>query len=195
MDQLKIKTMVNQAKLLSDQVSKDEVTIILSYLSQAIDQVDGDIVEFGCYVGTTSVFLAKMAFNTSHKVYLYDSFSGLPDKTREDNSPLGLTFKPGELMTTKRALLNNLKQAGKISCPIIKKAWFNELTEADVPSKIMFAVLDGDYYKSIKDSFKLIEERLVRGAIIVVDDYSNESLPGAKQAVDEWLRRTGSQIN
>ena len=31
------------------------------------------------------------------RLYVYDSFEGLPEKTKEDTSPLGESFKPGEL--------------------------------------------------------------------------------------------------
>ena len=72
--------------------------------------------------------------------------------------------------------------------PIIKKAWFSDLKDNDVPERISFAFLDGDYYNSICDSFKLINNKLSPGAIIIVDDYTNESLPGARKAVDEWLK-------
>lgn len=59
----------------------------------------------------------------------------------------------------------------------------------------MFAFLDGDYYESIKNSLKLIENKLANQSVIVVDYYSNEALPGAAKAVDEWLvHRTGYSL-
>ena len=51
----------------------------------------------------------------------------------------------------------------------------------------MFAFLDGDYYWSIRDSLRVIKPHLTKDAIIVVDDYANEALPGTACAVDEWL--------
>ena len=64
----------------------------------------------------------------------------------------------------------------------------------DVPSKICFAYLDGDYYRSIKDSLKLIEPFLSDKSTVVVDDYYNESLPGVKKAVDEWIKDRSIKI-
>lgn len=148
--------------------------------------VAGDVVEFGCYVGTTSVYLAERLKTTDRDLWLYDSFEGLPPKTSEDASPAGEQFKTGELLATKKQLLLNLKQA-HVPMPKITKGWFSDLTEQQVPARIAFAFLDGDYYHSIKDPLKLIWSRLSPGAIIVVDDYANEALPGAAKAVDEWL--------
>ena len=74
-----------------------------------------------------------------------------------------------------------------LSVPKIKKAWFNELKEEDLPGKIAFSFLDGDLYSSIKDSLRLVENKMISGGMIVVHDYTNEALPGVVKAVDEWL--------
>lgn len=174
--------------LLSDQVDEREVRVVLRELEKVLGrEVPGDVTEFGCYVGTTSVFLANRLKATGRKLHLYDSFEGLPPKTGEDESPAGMQFKTGELLATKKQLIKNLKQAN-VPMPVIKKGWFSDLDDADVPAQIAFAFLDGDYYHSVRDPLKLIWPRLAPGAIIVVDDYANEALPGAARAVDEWLR-------
>lgn len=174
--------------LLSDQVSEKEIKILLRELNAVLDRyVAGDVVELGCYVGTASLFLAKALAGSGRELYLYDSFAGLPEKTAEDASPAGLQFKAGELLATKKQLIQNLKKAN-VALPKIKKAWFDELKPSDLPDKIAFAFLDGDYYQSIMDSLKLVWPKLAPGAVVVVDDYSNPALPGASKAVDEWLK-------
>lgn len=175
------------AKLLSDQIDESELVVIVRELKRIVqDNIAGDVVEFGCYVGTTSVFLAKILQNTNKKLYLYDSFAGLPEKSIQDNSPLGEQFKAGELLATRKQLIKNLQNA-KVPMPIIKKAWFSDLIDRDLPVNISFAFLDGDYYDSILDSLLLIEKHLSKGSIIVIDDYGNDALPGAARAVDKWL--------
>lgn len=174
-------------KLLSDQVDEREVSVVLRELERVLASgVPGDVTEFGCYVGTTSVHIAKRLKDTGWTLWLYDSFEGLPPKTAEDRSPAGEQFVTGELLATKKQLIKNLTQA-HVPMPKITKGWFSELTEQQVPEQIAFAFLDGDYYHSIKDPLKLIWPRLSPGAIVVVDDYANEALPGAAKAVDEWL--------
>jgi O-methyltransferase len=175
-------------KLLSDQVDEREVSVVLRELERVLTAiVPGDVTEFGCYVGTTSVYLAERLKDTGRTLWLYDSFEGLPPKTAEDSSPAGEQFKTGELLATKKQLILNLKQA-HVPMPKITKGWFSELTAADVPERVAFAFLDGDYYHSVKDPLKLLWPRLSPGAIVVVDDYANEALPGAARAVDEWLQ-------
>ena len=172
-------------KLLSDQIDEHELEIILRELEKAISS-EGHTVEFGCYVGTTSVPMAKRLAATDKKLYVYDSFEGLPEKTIEDQSPAGLQFKSGELAASKKQLIKNFKQAD-LPLPVINKGWFSEISNEQVPQSICFAYLDGDYYLSVLDPLKLIWNKLSPGAIILVDDYANEALPGASKAVDYWL--------
>jgi O-methyltransferase len=184
----RIITQKSRGVLLSDQVDAREISIILRELENVLSRsVVGDVVEFGCFVGTTSVFLAKRLKTTEKALFLYDSFEGLPPKSIEDESPAGYQFKAGELLATKKQLIHNLKQV-HVPMPRIIKGWFHMLEKTDVPNKICFAFLDGDYYHSIMDPLNLIWDHLTPGAIIVVDDYANEALPGAAKAVDEWLR-------
>ena len=177
----------NKMKLLSDQIDERELTIILRELTSVLkSDAEGDVVEFGCYVGTTSVPMAKLLQTTQRTLYVYDSFEGLPEKTSEDKSPAGEQFVAGELSASKKVFIKNFKQAG-VPLPVITKGWFSDVTEDQVPDKIAFAFLDGDYYRSVLDPLKLIWPRLAPGAVIIVDDYANEALPGAAKATDEWL--------
>lgn len=178
--------------LLSDQVDGAEINIITRELKRVIDKgITGDVCEFGCYLGTTSVYIAKQIEGCDKTFYVYDSFAGMPEKTNEDSSPLGDSFKPGELLAPKKQFIKNMKQSG-VKMPIIKKAWFSDLTIDDIPKKVSFVYLDGDYYRSIVDPLKLLKGRLSSGATIVVDDYSNPALPGVARAIDEWLKRNNA---
>lgn len=177
-------------KLLSDQVDEKEISVILRELAKTRDIV-GDVVEFGCFVGTTSVFLAHEIekWGGQKTLWLYDSFEGLPEKSQEDVNSLGEVFKKGELLATKKQLISNLKKSGVRKMPKITKGWFDSLSKEQVPAKISFAFLDGDYYRSILDPLELIWDNLESGAVVVVDDYGNHALPGASKAVDEWCQK------
>ena len=173
------------------QVSAVETATILELLESTITaNVPGDVVEFGCYKGDTSILLQKLLHSTGatdKTLWLYDSFEGLPPKTAEDASAAGDSFKAGELFVTKREVVAKFKKAG-LRVPRIKKAFFEHLSAADLPEQISFAFLDGDLYGSIKTSLTLVTPRLSPGAIIIVHDYNNPELPGSAKAVDEYLR-------
>lgn len=133
---------------------------------------------------------AKLVDNVqpgSKRLWIYDSFAGLPEKTREDASGAGANFQAGELLVTKREVVDKIRKHGLRNI-IIKKAWFDDLTDADLPVQIAFAFCDGDLYGSIKTSLRLVRPRLAKGGIIIVHDYNNPELPGSARAVDEFLR-------
>lgn len=194
------------------QVSPAETEIILELFKATMD-IPGDAVEFGCYKGDTSILLAQAlkecgsnAVSAVKRLWLYDSFAGLPEKTAEDASPAGSEFKGGELLANKHKLLLRFKRAN-LPRPLVKKAFFKDLTPEDLPAQIAFAFLDGDLYDSIKDSLALVVPRLT-GTLsaptsntartpavsqssatptIIIHDYQNPKLPGVTRAVDEFL--------
>jgi O-methyltransferase len=178
--------------IISDQVTRERLRVVLSEFEKVLQKnVAGDIVEFGCYIGTTSLFLRRLldAYKHSreHVLHVYDSFSGLPEKSMKDNSVAGDQFKAGELNVSKKQLLHEFHKANLVP-PKVHKGWFSELTSKDVPEHIAFAFLDGDFYDSILDSLNLIWPRLEAGAIVTVDDFGREALPGAERAVRDFLR-------
>lgn len=184
-----IEDLLRTYRLISDQVDQKEVELVLRALEQALVRTpEGAVVEFGCYTGTTSLFISRLLERVAQgrMFHVYDSFEGLPEKRREDQSRAGDQFRVGELLATKKQFIMNYKKASLL-LPRIHKGWFNELTSADIPDAIAFAFLDGDYFESIATSLQLVWPRLVTGAIIVVDDYANEALPGAAKALDAWL--------
>lgn len=187
------KELLAKYPLISDQVNKEQVEVILRELEVTLDKgLDGAIVEFGCYVGTTSLFIRRLldVRGEQREFHVYDSFEGLPPKTREDASRAGEQFTAGELMVSKKQFVREFQKAG-LQPPIVHKGWFKDLTEADVPEKIAFAFLDGDFYESIKGSLKLVLPRLQRDSAIIIDDYAREALPGVAKAAHELLPNVG----
>ena len=176
----------------NDQVSESETKKILQIASECL-VLDGDFVELGCYKGDTSLLLAELLKNNQKKLWIYDSFEGLPDKTSADISELGRDFKPGELAVTKREVKMRFLRAG-LPVPIIKKAWFQDLGSDDLPNEIALAFLDGDFYESIKISLELVWPRMNEKGVIVIHDYSNQALPGVALAIDEWLNDKSCKV-
>ena len=80
----------------NDQVSELETEKILEIARKCL-LVEGDFVELGCYRGDTSLLLAELLVEKSvekpvKKLWIYDSFEGLPEKSEEDESEVGKDF-------------------------------------------------------------------------------------------------------
>lgn len=182
-----VTTLVAKYPLISDQVSTAQVSVILRELERTIEQAtEGAVVEFGCYIGTTSLFIRRLldALDPQRPFHVYDSFAGLPPKTSEDSSGVGEQFVAGELAVSKKQFIREFQKAN-LHPPVVHKAWFSELSDTDVPPHIAFAFLDGDFYTSIRDSLSLVVPRMSKVGTIIVDDYAREALPGAAKAVHE----------
>lgn len=173
------------------QVSDRETKKLLELLEASL-AVSGDVVEFGCYRGDTSLLFQKLLQTKApeKKLWLYDSFEGLPAKTIKDASVAGDAFKAGELLVSKREVVERFKKAGLL-IPRIRKGFFENLSPEDVPEKIAFAFLDGDLYQSIKTSLKLVIDKMTDGSVLIIHDYNNPELPGVARAVDEFLKTQG----
>jgi O-methyltransferase len=184
----------------SDQLSRGELRVILIELQRTFEQgTTGDVVEFGCYKGATSLYLARMLAQSAgaRKLWLYDSFEGLPKKSVEDASSAGEAFQDGALMATKSELQKVFAKHNllhKNFGPIIVRSWFNAIRDDQLPGVISFAFFDGDFYESIRDSFSKTDQHFSEGAIIIIDDYESEQLPGAARAVDEWRAKNHAKI-
>ena len=146
--------------------------------------LEGDVVEVGCFKGCTSRLLqmALERFGSEKQLHVYDSFEGLPEKTKEDGTPL---YEKGLLISSIDVFRNNLKGC---RMPKIHKGWFEDTLPTGLPERICFGFLDGDYYSSIKVSLEHVWPRLSPGGILFVHDYPHPKFVGVAKAVDEFAR-------
>jgi O-methyltransferase len=100
--------------IISDQIGKPALSVVLRELEKVLIQnVEGDVVELGCYIGTTSLFIRRLLnqYSSDKRFYAYDSFEGLPEKVGQDDSGVGQQFKGGELSVSKKQFLNEFRKA------------------------------------------------------------------------------------
>src|ERR1700683_4688473 len=123
---MKFPQLIARHPLLSDQIKTDRLAVVLEELETVLRRpTSGSIVEFGCYIGTTSVFIRRL-LDEYHQTkirpfYVYDSFVGLPKKSVQDTSIVVEEFKAGELSASKKQLLRNFQKAQLVP-PIVFKA-------------------------------------------------------------------------
>tara|TARA_Y100000294_G_C8560421_1_gene338867 strand:- start:101 stop:880 length:780 start_codon:yes stop_codon:yes gene_type:complete len=159
-------------------------------------KLNGDVCEFGVAQGKTSKLIAYLIKNTNKKLYLFDSFKGLPRPSKEDVL-IDDIFNLGDMKayqgTMSHAKHKVLNELAKIKFNqkkfIINEGFFNQssLNKFSFPKKISFAYIDFDFYQPILDALKSLENRLMLKGIIIVDDYDHFS-SGVKKAVDYWLK-------
>lgn len=185
--------LLSKYPIISDQIKKPALAVVLGQLERILSDSKplGAVVEFGCYVGTTSLFIRRMLDNyqqsSARQFHVYDSFEGLPEKTSDDQSSVGVDFRGGELAVGRKQLLAEFQKVHLVP-PKVHKAWFKDLTASQVPDGIAFAFLDGDFYESILSSLRLVWPRLQPGGVVCIDDYQRPALPGVERAVHDFFQ-------
>ncbi|MDS0279056.1 TylF/MycF family methyltransferase [Halomicroarcula sp. S1AR25-4] len=154
--------------------------------------VPGDVVELGCFRGTSAVLFQRVLahYAPARDLHVYDSFEGLPPKSEADgDAPL----EEGFCYATVEELRDRF-DAFDAAHPTVHEGWFEETLPEELPETIAYAHLDGDFYDSVLTSLEAVYPRLAEGAIVVVDDYVDPSvldhhdiLPGVKEACDEFF--------
>jgi len=130
------------------------------FLAEALMSIgaDGDVVECGCFCGVSSSKLSIICEILNKKLYIYDSFEGLP-KTGRSNSDFsfrrkveGDDWKTGSFASDLESVQTNIKNYGEISLCSFYKGWFNDsLTPENLPKQISFAFTDVDLPSSSRE--------------------------------------------
>jgi O-methyltransferase len=175
-------------------INHEQIKNLVHYLINIIDNdIDGDVVEFGCYVGESSKYLMKTLneLQSNKQLYVYDSFEGLPDLSEWEKNT---GWRAGTLKTNEDVLIQNFKSNG-LPLPIIHKDWFKDVPNEKIPNKICYAFLDGDFYDSIYDSLVKIYDNVVDGGVILFHDYLRPDLPGVDAAIRDFLKKRGVEYD
>lgn len=140
--------------------------------------VEGIIVEVGVYKGGSAIELMKVAKERNQELWLFDTFTGMPEASSIDYHKLG-DFASCDYESVK-SLLPEAK--------IFKGFFPNETWDLiQVKKQISFAHIDCDQYVSISNCINCFKPFMLKGSIMWFDDYGHGHLPGAQKAVDEFL--------
>jgi O-methyltransferase len=166
---------------------------ILNALTETIG-VSGDCCEFGVAEGATSALIASAIRNSNKKLWLFDSFEGLPKPTEKDqlkndifnlgtmDAYAGTMSTPIEFVKSKLKTINFPFDRTMIVPGFIEET----INQTPLPTKVSFAYIDFDFHEPIKIALEFLLNVTTRNSIIIVDDYDYFST-GAKTAVDEFI--------
>jgi hypothetical protein len=168
---------------------------LITLLNQVL-ALPGDVCECGVGTGATSALFANELRGTAKRLWLYDTFAGLPKPTAEDRliddiDHLGtMAAYEGRMNHPQAEVSSRLQTLGipDDAYRIVAGLFENSVSAGRLPEQVCFAYVDFDFYAPIILALDIISARLVPGGIIVVDDYGFFS-EGAQRAVDAFLSR------
>lgn len=158
------------------------------------NSLKGAVAECGVWRGLSSYLMCKYIQDSiedykGESLYLFDSFEGLSEATpididsRSFNKNWPVQPGKGAYAAQDAVAKMTLHEFPNIS---FNKGWIPEVFEYQEPRDYKFVHIDVDLHKPIFSSLEYFWPKLVKGGVIVVDDYGSLHWPGAKAAVEEF---------
>jgi O-methyltransferase len=178
----------------------------IDYLSE--HSIFGDIVECGVWRGGSMMAVARTLLRSgdvSRTLHLFDTFEGMPPPNEHDRTVLDGVLAADLL--AKEEKTNSLNWAvagldvvranfGSVGYPSDRARFvvgrIEETIPVEAPEQIALLRLDTDWYESTMHELLHLYPRLVRGGVLIVDDYGHWG--GARKAVDEYLEENGISL-
>jgi len=150
--------------------------------------IPGDLIECGVWKGGACIFMRgilKAHGANERKVWVADSFRGLPKSTEEDGE---LDLSPGawpQLAISIERVKSYFELFGLLDEGVrFLPGWFSETLPNAPIERLAVLRLDGDLYASTRDALTDLYDKLSPGGFVIVDDYA--LLPSCARAVEEF---------
>ncbi len=160
-----------------------------------VSSVSGDIVECGVFKGGSAALIACAAYPSPfvRRIWLFDSFEGLPRPTKEDGQEALQRFHEG----WNRGDISELKklfQTFSVLDPRIHivKGYFQDTFQSISISQIALLHIDADWYHSVKLCLERFYEFVQPGGFIALDDYGRWE--GCRKATDEFIEKHNLKV-
>jgi len=151
------------------------------------------MAECGCWWGHSTHILASILAARPHfsgALDVFDSFEGLSEFKGQDETP----YRPTE--ASKTAARQNFRSNFARVREALSKYSFVQLHPGWIPGKFheveaerfSLVTIDVDLYEPTRDALRFFYPRVSKGGFVYFDDYGYETFPGAKLAVDEFMK-------
>jgi hypothetical protein len=172
-------------------------------LFKKVSKLAGEIVECGVFKGASLSRFVKFRslFENpfSKKIIAFDIFGEFPDamyqldeeKRKKFVEEAGSTSISKEKLITILKKLNLYQNIELIEGNIIET--IPDYRKKNPHLKISLLHIDVDLYEATKVSLEELHQCVVKGGIIILDDYG--AFPGANKAVDDFFRDIDVKIN
>lgn len=160
------------------------------------DGVEGDLIETGVWRGGACIFMRanlKAWGDTSRKVWVADSFEGLPAPNAavyEADAGDKLHQFSG-LAVGVQQVRHNFERYGLLDDQVeFLVGWFKDTLPTAPFEKLALARLDGDMYESTIQAIEAVYPRLSPGGFLVIDDYGSHASQ-AGRAIHDYREANG----
>jgi len=153
------------------------------------NEIPGDIVECGVARGGSAAMMALTLNNHSRRLWMFDTFEGLPEPGRENSDRHIGSLYTGTCRGSLEEVRSSFQRLGIEENAILVPGLFQETLPRCGIESIAVLHVDGDWYESVKATLENLYARVSKGGIIQIDDYGHWA--GARRAVDEFMSQRG----
>ena len=150
-------------------------------------QVPGDLIECGAWRGGACIFMRavlKVHGDTNRKVWVADSFEGLPVPDPEQDANDANLWRGGEMAVSLDDVRRNFRRYGMLDDQVLfLKGFFIDTLPTAPIEQLAVLRLDADMYESTTQALDALYPKLSIGGYVIVDDYQ---LAPARRAVHEY---------
>jgi O-methyltransferase len=132
----------------------------------------GCIVEAGCFKGGSTCKLSILARLTGRKLYVFDSFGGIPTNTEQHKFDIfgeKAAFPAESYEGSLEEVSTNLETFGELSVCELTKGWFEE-TMPSFRKPVAVAFIDVDLASSTRSCLRYLYPLLVPGGVLFSHD-------------------------
>ena len=171
-----------------DWYSQDQIKNLVNLVKKVKD-LDGEIIEIGCWEGKSTIALANNCFPET--LICNDNWLG----NTQESLITGVTHVTEQILKVRDVysiFINNMDIYTKQNYKVVKEDCIEWLKRFD--GKIKFIHIDASHeYESVYETIKLVLPKMVKGAVLCGDDYLNSNIScvalhgGVERAVKEAL--------
>lgn len=152
------------------------------------EDMKGDIVEFGVYLGGGTLFMASTLrdIGSSRHIHALDTFEGMPKPHENDIIPdaTGYCYEEKSFSDASYPFLRFVIHHYGLSGISLYKGIFSDNFHKIADNQFSMSIIDSDQYASTMECLEFIYARTVPGGLVLVDDVP---LPGVAKAVETFL--------
>jgi len=170
----------------------------LEYCARRVfaDGVPGDFLEAGVCQGGAAIFMRGLQValgEEDRRVWLADSFEGLPPPTHEVDRAWQLDWSEERqpwLACGLDAVQDNFRTYGLLDDRVRwLPGWFSDTLQTAPVERIAILRADADLYQSTREILEALYDRVSPGGFVVIDDYG--TIEACRRAVDEFREERG----
>tara|TARA_B100000579_G_scaffold353836_1_gene308650 strand:+ start:199 stop:915 length:717 start_codon:yes stop_codon:yes gene_type:complete len=159
---------------------------------KSVNHLSGNILEVGVFRGFSALFLKQLEdiLNLNSKkdcLFLIDSFEGLSKINEEDNvdNDENYQHQEGHFKVNFENIQNLFKDYDNVK---ILKGWIpNVFDLLNNKNLYKFVHIDVDLFEPTLDTLNYIFDKVVKGGVIITDDFESKAFPGNRKAWQKFF--------